>query len=247
MVEEGKIVFREGEHFVEPLVVETGSQGRHIVLEAGARVHLTAFVLAGGGAVGGTDGTVMADRANGTYNAGGGTSAKFRLTVDLTGERAEFHLHALYITSGVGKEAGRADIDVRVNHLVPDCTSRQLIKGIAAGSATGSFTGMVHVAQDAQRTDASQRSQNLQLADTAHVFARPQLEIYADDVKCSHGATVGRLDQEAIYYMRQRGVSEAEARRMQLQGFAGEIITHCSSVGSREMLSEKITSLLDRI
>lgn len=206
---------------MEPLVVEVDGVSRHFVLEAGARLHLTAFVLA--------------------VEEAAGVS----LTVDLAGEGAELHLHGLYITSGVGERAGRAGIDVRVNHLVPDCVSRQLVKGIAAGGAMGSFSGMVHVAAGAQHTDAVQRNQNLQLSDTAHVFTSPQLEIYADDVKCSHGATIGRLDEEAIYYMRQRGVSEDEARRMQMEGFAGEIINHCSSESLRKSLAARIGKIID--
>jgi Fe-S cluster assembly protein SufD len=207
-----------GEYRIDPLVVEAGSRDIHVVAKAGAKIYMAAFVLA-------TD-----------------AEAGLSLTVDLAGEGAEFNLNALYIASG----ARRADIEVKVNHLTADCTSRQLIKGIATDTATGAFSGMVHVAPNAQRTDASQRNQNLQLTDEAHVFTRPGLEIYADDVKCSHGATVGRLDEEAIYYMRQRGVSEAEARRMQLHGFAAEIVNHVSSEGLRETISAKVSGLIDR-
>ena len=199
------------------------------MLEAGARLHATAFVLA-------------IDDA----------TATFRLTVDLAGEGAEFNLHALYLASDGAEQrtettAGYAGIDVTVNHLAPECKSCQLIKGIAAGTATASFTGMVHVAPGAQRTDASQRNQNLQLSDNAHVLARPGLEIYADDVRCSHGATVGRLDEQAVYYMRQRGIPEAEARRMQMQGFVGEIVNHCPSEASRQEIGARISALIDRL
>lgn len=165
------------------------------------------------------------------------------IDVELAGEGAEFHLWALHVATG--KE--RTDISVNVRHLAPGCTSRQLIKGIAGGSAAGSFVGLVYVAPGAQKTDAAQRSQNLQLTDSAHIYARPQLEIYADDVRCSHGATVGRLDEEAIYYMRQRGVGEAEARRMQLQGFAGEVVNHCESEDYRLQIGDKIAALLDNL
>ncbi|MDR2883448.1 MAG: SufD family Fe-S cluster assembly protein [Alistipes sp.] len=226
-MKEAENIFAKGEHFVEPVIVESGSTDRRFVLEAGARLYATAFVLA-------TD----------SGEAGGG-KAKFRLTVDFTGEGAEFYLHALYITSG--NDATRADIDVIINHLTPRCTSRQLIKGIATSEATGSFIGMVHVAPGAQKTDAAQRNQNLQLTDTAYVLSRPGLEIYADDVKCSHGSTVGRLDEETIYYMRQRGLSEAEARRMQMHGFAAEIVNHCPSEDSRRDIGERIISLIDRL
>jgi hypothetical protein len=288
---DGPMRVAAGEHFAEPAVIEAGSRSVHLVLEAGARVHLTAFVLAVGGAAKGTVGettvgettvgeTTVGEEAtsnsSGTLpmpNTSGEASnpnpsgasenvipgegnksayypsgpARLSLEVDLAGEGAEFHLHALYVASGAGESAGRADIDVRVNHLVPGCVSRQLIKGVAAGTATGSFAGMVHVAPGALHTDAVQRNQNLQLSDTAHIFTRPQLEIYADDVQCSHCATIGRLDEEAVYYMRQRGVSEAEARRMQLQGFAGEIINHCPSEGWRKTLAVRIGAIIDRL
>lgn len=220
------MIFSAGTHHAEPLFVEAEGKKRRVsmVLEAGAKLHLVAFVLAD-------------TRA-----------ARLSIEVDLTGEGAELHLHGLYIASGSAEtSAGHAEIGVRVNHLAPDCVSRQLIKGIATDGTTGVFTGMVHVAQGAQHTDASQRNQNLQLSDTAHIFTRPQLEIYADDVKCSHGATVGRLDEEAIYYMRQRGVSETEARRMQLHGFAGEIINHCPSAASRETIGRKIYAAIERL
>jgi Fe-S cluster assembly protein SufD len=189
----------------------------HVVLEADARLHATAFVL------------------------GVGQTAQLSLTVDLVGEGAEFHFGALFLAS----ENGKADISVKVNHLTAGCVSRQLIKGIAADSATGSFSGLVHVAPDAQHTDASQRNQNLQLSDTAHIYTRPGLEIYADDVKCSHGATVGKLDDEAIYYMRQRGISENEARRMQIHGFADEIVNHAPSGALREEIAARINAMID--
>jgi Fe-S cluster assembly protein SufD len=218
------------------LLVESGlERSLEIRLEAGAKLHATAFVLAFGAGDGAVSGT------------GASGDARLSLAVDLAGEGAEFHFHSLYLAGGMGESAGRAAIDVRVNHLVPNCTSRQLIKGIAGGEATGSFTGMVLVARDAQRTDAQQRNQNLQLTDTAHVFATPALEIYADDVRCSHGSTVGRLDEQAVCYMRQRGVSEAEARRLQMHGFAGEIVARCPSDAQRKIIGERICSHIDQL
>ena len=86
---------------------------------------------------------------------------------------------------------------------------------------------MVYVAPDAQRTDARQQSRNILLSETARITTQPQLEIYADDVKCSHGATVGQMDAEAILYMRQRGLSEAQARRLQIEGFVGDVVVRC--------------------
>jgi Fe-S cluster assembly protein SufD len=201
------------------MIVEAGAHSVRVVLEAGAHLHVAAFVLA-------------VEQA-----------ARLSIEVDIEGEGAEFHFNALFVARGTEE----AVINVRVNHMVPGCVSRQLIKGIVADAATGSFTGMVHVAPGAMGTYAVQRNQNLQLTDTAHVFTRPQLEIYADDVRCSHGATVGRLDPEAIYYMRQRGVSEVEARRLQMQGFVDEIVNHCPSEAFRKSISMRIGTLIDRL
>ncbi|MDR2890927.1 MAG: SufD family Fe-S cluster assembly protein [Alistipes sp.] len=199
-----KLSFPAGEHIGEPLLVESGSRSVRISLSEGARLHLCTFVLSGEG------------------------SAQLSLEVELAGPRASFELDGLFVASG----RGSASIDVNVRHLHPDTVSRQLVKGIATDEATGTFSGMVYVAPGAQRTDAVQQNRNLQLTDAAHIFTRPGLEIYADDVKCSHGATVGQLDAEALYYMRQRGISEEAARRMQLQGFAAEIIDRCPTEAS---------------
>jgi Fe-S cluster assembly protein SufD len=213
------VILPAGEYFaVTPLIVASHRKTL-VTLEEGAKLYLTAFVTA-------------LEQA-----------PSLALTVDLIGRGAEFHLNALYIASG----EGRAHIDTQINHFAPDCVSRQLIKGIAAGSATASFTGLVHVARNAQKTDASQRNQNLQLTDTAHIHTNPGLEIYADDVKCSHGATIGRLDEEAIYYMRQRGIGEALARRMQLHGFADEIVNYCPSEELRQSVAFRIGKIIDRL
>lgn len=114
-------------------------------------------------------------------------------------------------------------VNVRVEHLVANCTSNVLIKGVAAGMGRGSFKGMVYVAKDAQHTEAYQQSRNIIIGGQARILASPQLEIYADDVRCSHGATVGQMNDDAIYYMQQRGLSDAEARGLQLTGFVNDI------------------------
>lgn len=156
------------------------------------------------------------------------------LTVDLKGPHAEVDIYALWMTSE------RVELDISVNHLAPDCRSFQMVKGLAAGAGTGVFRGSVHVAPAAQRTSALQQSRNILLSPTARAHVEPQLEIYADDVKCSHGATVGQLDSEAIYYMRQRGLSEAAARRLLLQGFATDIVAHLSDPALREKILKQI-------
>ena len=139
----------------------------------------------------------------------------------------------------------RKELDVRVEHLVPDCHSDVLMKGVASGTGYGSFDGMVYVAQDAQRTQAFQQNNNLLLSDDAHVYAKPQLEIYADNVKCSHGATVGQLDPEAIYYMRQRGIGLEDARRLQMYGFVLDVLGESRVQEMNELFDREIASKIE--
>jgi Fe-S cluster assembly protein SufD len=116
-----------------------------------------------------------------------------------------------------------------MNHAVPHCESRQLWKGILADQSKVDFEGKIIVAKDAQKTSAHLTNKNLLLSDTAEVKTKPFLEIYADDVQCSHGATVGCLDQNAIFYLRSRGVPEAEARTLLIEAFAADIYAHASA------------------
>ncbi len=157
-------------------------------------------------------------------------------TVDLCGSNAASEIDAVFALGG--EEQSR--LAIRTNHLVADCTSQSVVRGLAGGRAVGRFEGMVYVAPDAQRTDARQQNRNMLLSDTARIDTMPQLEIYADDVKCTHGATVGQMDQEAIYYMRQRGISEQQARRLQLAGFTADLVMQC---GCEELCAE----LLERL
>ena len=140
--------------------------------------------------------------------------------IELSGERAECTLGGIYLT-GIGE---LADNYVDMEHFEPHCTSNQLFKGIIGGNSRAAFTGHIFVAQDSQRTAACQQNHNIVMGEEAKVDSRPQLEIYADDVKCSHGATVGKLDPEALYYMRQRGISLEAAKRLQLEGFVEEAL-----------------------
>ena len=104
---------------------------------------------------------------------------------------------------------------------------------------------MVYVAQDAQRTDARQTNRNIEIGPDAKIITKPQLEIYADDVKCSHGATVGQMDSDAVLYMRQRGLSEQQARRLQIEGFVNDIVMQAGEMG--EVMSELMTSKLEKL
>ena len=151
------------------------------------------------------------------------SSANASYRIDLDGPDAENELGGVFFAAG----GEHCVVKLRTGHNAADCRSDSYIKGVAGGQALGEFSGLVYVAPDAQRTDARQQSRNILLSDTARITTQPQLEIYADDVKCSHGATVGQMDADAILYMRQRGLSEAQARRLQIEGFVGDIVGRC--------------------
>lgn len=168
-----------------------------------------------------------------------GANASYRMALD--GPDAESTLNGLFLAGG----GEHCVMKLRTEHNAADCRSNSYIKGVAAGDGVGEFCGLVYVAQDAQRTDAQQQSRNLLLGDTARITTRPQLEIYADDVKCSHGATVGQINDEAILYMRQRGLSEAQARRMQIEGFAGDVVRHCGIEPLCEALAARVAAKLE--
>ena len=111
-----------------------------------------------------------------------------------------------------------------VEHASPHCGSRQFYNGILDDQAHGVFHGRIIVHKDAQKTDAKQTNRNLLLSDDAQIDTKPQLEIYADDVKCTHGATIGQIDEDALFYLRSRGIDEVSARRLLLLAFAGECL-----------------------
>ena len=111
-----------------------------------------------------------------------------------------------------------------IEHQSPNCTSNQHYKGVLDDSATAAFTGKIHVFEDAQKTEAFQSNKNILLTKNAKMHTKPQLEIYADDVKCSHGATVGQIDENALFYLRARGIPKDEARLMMMFAFASEVI-----------------------
>jgi Fe-S cluster assembly protein SufD len=150
---------------------------------------------------------------------------------------AESECNGVFVTS-----EQTHDIMMDVRHEASDCRSSELIKGMAMGTSVGSFAGCIYVAEGAQKTDASLLNRNIVLGEGARIYTKPTLEIYADDVKCGHGATVGKLDPEAIYYMRQRGLSEQMARQLQLMGFAAEVVENYGGVAA-----ERMTAAIERI
>ena len=148
-----------------------------------------------------------------------GESRDIDLRIDLIGPGAEAHIKALYLCKGDEK----VNFRILMHHRAPGCHSTQQVKGIAGGCAQVHFDGIIVVTPDAQQTEAFQENHNIVLTDEARVETKPQLEIYADDVKCSHGATTGRLDEDALFYMRTRGVPEAEAKVLQMISFLSAV------------------------
>lgn len=161
-----------------------------------------------------------------------GVSCDVRLDVRLAGEGAEANIYGAYVC---GSDE-RVKISLDMNHELPHCNSRQLFKGIAGGSSRVDFYGKIIVAQDAQRTEAYQENHNILLTDGAKVDTKPQLEIYADDVKCSHGATIGRLNEEEQYYMRSRGISLEDAKVLQMISFIAPVLENVQEA-DREAVS----------
>lgn len=168
-----------------------------------------------------------------------GVSADIPVSVDLTGPGARAKLSGIYLCSGTDE----VSFDITVRHLVGDCVSRQLFNGVAAGSAKCSFFGKIIVAQDAQRTEAYQENHNIVLSDEASANTKPQLEIYADDVKCSHGATVGKLNEDEQFYMRSRGIPEEEAKALQMISFVAPVLSGLDE-GLTDKVEKAIRSLL---
>ena len=150
----------------------------------------------------------------------GGEMVRNNLSILPDAEHCESILHGLFLARG----RSHIDNSTLVDHAKPNCYSSEYYKGILDDYATGVFNGKVLVREDAQLTNAYQTNRSILLSETARMYSKPALEIYADDVKCSHGATTGQLDKEGLFYLRSRGIPEAEARRLMLSSFAGDII-----------------------
>jgi Fe-S cluster assembly protein SufD len=158
--------------------------------------------------------------------------------VNLDGEGSENNTYGLFLCDQQQHVASYT----YVRHEKPNCRSNQLFKGILDNKATGAFNGKIYVNNDAQKTEAYQRNNNILLSSDARMYTKPHLEIYADDVKCSHGATIGQLDNEALFYIRSRGISYKEARFLLMYAFANEIISKIN-IG---YLKERIIDMVDK-
>ena len=152
-----------------------------------------------------------------TFNTG---FVQNNINVDLNGEGADLQIYGLYLLD----KKQHVENLMKINHNVPNCSSNEKFKGILDDEASAVFNGHVMVAPHAQKTNAYQNNSNIILTDKAKINTMPFLEIYADDVKCSHGATVGRLNEDELFYMRSRGVPESEARALQMLSFLSPVI-----------------------
>lgn len=176
----------------------------------------------------------------------GGALVRNNVHPRLAGEGSECLINGLFV--GDGEQ--HLDNYMLVEHLSQHCTSRQFYNGILDDRAHGVFHGRIVVYKDAQKTDAKQTNRNLLLSDDAQIDTKPQLEIYADDVKCTHGATIGQIEEEALFYLRSRGIAEVDARQLLLHAFAGECLDRMMPGPAREYanaaVAQRLASLLHR-
>lgn len=148
-----------------------------------------------------------------------GKYVRNNLNVSLNGENINANFHGFFFPMN----GNFFNNNTYVNHAMPNCNSDEVYKGIIDSGSTGVFKGKIYIAQDAQKSNAYQSNKNILLSETAEIYTQPQLEIYADDVKCSHGATTGYLDKDALFYCRARGISESTARALLLNAFAADV------------------------
>jgi Fe-S cluster assembly protein SufD len=158
----------------------------------------------------------------------------------INGENAEANMFGMAFLD----REQHIDNFTQVIHAKPHCQSNQVYKYVLDDKSTGAFSGKIHVARDAQKTNAFQRNNNILLTDQATMQTKPQLVIDADDVKCSHGATVGQIDEEALFYLRARGIDEDKARMMMMNAFAHEVIQEIKIDALRERIDELIEKRL---
>jgi Fe-S cluster assembly protein SufD len=164
------------------------------------------------------------------------TLVRNNLSVALNGSYTETDLYGLYLATG----NQHVDNHTFVDHLVPNCNSNELYKGVLLDNANGVFTGRIHVHQDAQKTNAFQQNNNLLLSDKADINSQPQLEIFADDVKCSHGFTVGQFSEESLFYLRSRGIGVEAAKSLLVSAFAFDITDKVHIPALQHHLAERI-------
>ena len=179
----------------------------------------------------GSDTTVMFSNA-----AIAGKSVATYLTVDFLGLNSAFESPAILMPW----QDESFKFESVINHNVPRCTSQQTVRTVVDGNGVSDFYGLIKVAQNSQKSETEQVNNNILLSADAHAFSKPQLEIYADDVKCSHGSTTGMLDKEALFYMRSRGISETTAQNLLIEAFIQEIVDKVAPADYKAYLEELI-------
>ena len=169
-----------------------------------------------------------------------GGMVRNNLQVKLNGDGAESNALGLFLLD----KKQHMDTYTLIEHDTPHCTSNQHYKGVLDDHSTGAFNGKIHVHPDAQKTQAFQANNNILLSDTAKMNAKPQLEIYADDVRCSHGATVGQLDEDAMFYLQSRGIPRNESRLMLMYAFADDVISRIKQPALQDRISDLVSQRL---
>jgi Fe-S cluster assembly protein SufD len=170
----------------------------------------------------------------------GGSIVRNNITAVLNGEGVESTLNGLSLATG----QQHVDNHTAIDHAKPNCVSHELYKSILDGKSKGVFNGKIYVRKDSQKTDAKQTNKTLLLSDDATIDTKPQLEIFADDVKCTHGATVGQLDEEQVFYLRARGIDEVAARDMLTFAFASDVIGRVHVESLRDRLDQMVHARL---
>ena len=177
---------------------------------------------------------------NYTFTLPGMSFVRNNLNLELNGSNIECHMYGLYLTD----KNQLVDNHTLVNHMEPDCESNQLYKGILTDRSRAVFNGKVYVHSIAQKTNAFQQNNNILFSDNATIYSKPQLEIYADDVKCSHGSTIGQLDNEALFYLRARGLSKEDAQSLLVNAFAFDVTEKLVDDAIKAMLNEEIDKVM---
>lgn len=190
------------------------------------------------------DTTYVQQETSSTYNVSTitltGTLLRNQQYVSLNGIAAHADLAGLYLLDN----EEQADNLIFIRHRSPECTSNQLYKGVMDGQSTGTFNGKIVVDQDAQKTNAFQSNKNILVSDEAAAFFRPQLEIFADDVKCSHGATSSEIEDSELFYLRARGIGKEKAKSLLMLAFAADVVEHISDKTLKAFIVEKIEAKL---
>lgn len=174
-----------------------------------------------------------------TYSLSGAW-VRNNLNIAFAEQHTETHLYGLYVLDN----SRVADNHTVVDHSLPNCVSNELYKGVMDGKSTAVFNGKIFVRRDAQKTNAYQTNRNILMSDDASINTKPQLEIYADDVKCSHGTSTGRLDEDALFYLRARGIGDASARKLLIRAFADEVVDKVQNEAVKVYIENRLDHLL---